>query len=136
MGLPQCPGGTGGSAENSAQDDDCRSNIPMLFAERWASVMEEYATRYGDSVKGWWVDGCYSYFNYTDRKLQPYHTAVKRGNPQAMVAFNPGANYFPIGGCPVCAGLDSPMTDCYSAWDDFTNGEADWCVLPHHITAP
>ena len=37
----------------------CRSNIPELFAQRWGSVLKEYAVRYGDKVKGWWVDGCY-----------------------------------------------------------------------------
>ena len=34
----------------------CRSNIPELFAQRWGSVLQEYAVRYGDKVKGWWVD--------------------------------------------------------------------------------
>ena len=35
------------------------------FIEKWASVLEEYAVRYGDKVKGWWIDGCYDYFGYT-----------------------------------------------------------------------
>lgn len=47
MGLPGCP------ADADSTGGDCRSNIPLLFAQRWASVMEEYAVRFGDSVKGW-----------------------------------------------------------------------------------
>jgi hypothetical protein len=27
------------------------------FVEKWAAVLEEYAVRYGDRVKGWWIDG-------------------------------------------------------------------------------
>lgn len=49
MGLPGCPG----DINTDSISGDCRSNIPMLFAERWASVMEEYAVRFGDTVKGW-----------------------------------------------------------------------------------
>ena len=50
-----------------------RSNVPFLFTQRWGAVLQEYAVRYGDKVAGWWVDGCYTYFNYSDAKLQPYH---------------------------------------------------------------
>ena len=41
-----------------------------------------------------------------------------------MMAFNGGANYFPIGRCPACPSLDGPMDKCYSRWQDYTNGEA------------
>ncbi len=27
---------------------------------KYASVLEEYAMRYGENVKGWWIDGCYA----------------------------------------------------------------------------
>ncbi|MBO7404834.1 MAG: hypothetical protein J6V24_07710 [Clostridia bacterium] len=61
------------------------------FVRRWASVLEEYAVRYGDKVKAWWIDGCYrDYFRYTDALMEPYCAAVKRGNPEALVAMNNG----------------------------------------------
>jgi alpha-L-fucosidase len=61
------------------------------FVEKWASVLEEYAVRYGDKVKGWWVDGCYkNAFNYTDELLSLYYKACKKGNPNALVALNNG----------------------------------------------
>ena len=61
------------------------------FVRRWASVLEEYAVRYGDKVKAWWIDGCYrDYFRYTDALMEPYYAAVKRGNPEALVAMNNG----------------------------------------------
>lgn len=59
--------------------------------EKWAAVLEEYAVRYGDRVKGWWIDGCYrDYFKYTDELLEPYYKAVKKGNPEALAAMNNG----------------------------------------------
>jgi len=65
--------------------------IGRTFVENWASVLEEYAVRYGNKVKGWWVDGCYRLdFGYTDDLLSAYAKAVKRGNPNALVAFNDG----------------------------------------------
>ena len=47
--MPKCP-----------SDPNCRNDVPLLFVQRWASVLEEYATRYQDKVSGWWIDGCYA----------------------------------------------------------------------------
>jgi hypothetical protein len=117
MGMPLCP--------NAKGQPDCRSNVPLLFAQQWASVLEEYAVRYGSKVEGWWVDGCYKYFNYTDEKLWPYHVAIKKGNPDAMAAFNTGVTH-PISAHKRCTGpLTSPVGGCYSRWEDITNGESD-----------
>lgn len=69
--------------------------VSMEFVKNWASVMEEYALRYGDKVKGWWFDGCYrSSFGYTDELLGQYYLAVKAGNPNAVVAFNDGVSSY------------------------------------------
>ncbi len=67
-----------------------RQNVSLAFSEAWAAVMEEYAVRYGDGVKGWWIDGCYDYFGYDNEKLAPYYNAAKRGNPAALIAMNNG----------------------------------------------
>jgi len=66
------------------------------FVENWASVLGEYATRYADKVKGWWVDGCYrTAFGYDDELLAIYDRAIKNGNPLALTAYNDGVkNYF------------------------------------------
>ena len=61
------------------------------FVEKWASVLEEYAVRYGDRVRGWWIDGCYAgYLRYTEELLEPYAKAVRKGNPDAAIALNNG----------------------------------------------
>lgn len=84
-------------------------NMNEKFVKNWASVLEEYAVRYGDKVKGWWIDGCYDYFGYTNELLMHYKKAIEKGNPDAIVAFNNGA----------LGGFDF-------GWevDDFTCGEA------------
>jgi hypothetical protein len=65
--------------------------IPMAWTEKWAQVLECCARRYGTKVKGWWIDGCYSQdadFGYTPEKLRLYEQAIRKGNPDAIVAFN------------------------------------------------
>lgn len=68
-----------------------RKNVTMDFVLKWASVLREYALRYGDKVKGWWIDGCYrDAFGYNDELLEPYWAACKEGNPGCIVAMNDG----------------------------------------------
>jgi hypothetical protein len=93
-----------------------RSSVPLLFAQRWGEVLGEYAARYAGRVSGWWVDGCYTYFNYSDAKLAPYAAAARAGNPQALLAFNQGVRH--------------PISR-YSALEDYTCGESnDFSELP------
>lgn len=68
-----------------------RINISRDFVDKWAAVLREYAVRYGQSVRGWWIDGCYKdAFGYTDDLLELYWQACKAGNPDCIVALNNG----------------------------------------------
>ena len=68
-----------------------RGTVTMDFVQKWSSVLEEYAVRYGDKIKAWWLDGMYAdYFGYTQELMEPYYQAIKMGNPNALVAFNNG----------------------------------------------
>ncbi len=70
---------------------DPRGQVTMDFVEKWASVLREYAVRYGDKIKAWWIDGCYEEaFGYTPQLLKPYYDACKAGNPDCLVAMNNG----------------------------------------------
>ncbi len=76
-------GFTGSAGEGRHVDRD--------FCEKWASVASEYAERYGSLVKAWWMDGFYEdFFGYTNELRGIYHKAIKKGNPDAAVAFNNG----------------------------------------------
>lgn len=68
--------------------------VDRQFVENWAAVMEEYAVRYGDLVKGWWVDGCYAHLGYDNELLSLYYNAMKKGNPEVLGAFNSGTASF------------------------------------------
>jgi alpha-L-fucosidase len=62
------------------------------FAQKWAQVIEAWSTRYGDKVAGWWFDGSYPWCDFDDGIAKGYAAAVKKGNPKAVVAFNPGVS--------------------------------------------
>ncbi len=64
--------------------------IDVAFARRWAEVIHEWSARYGDRLAGWWFDGGYLHVGFNDEIAAIYADAVKRGNPQAIVTFNPG----------------------------------------------
>ncbi len=64
--------------------------IDVEFAKKWANVFQEWSDRYGTKVSGWWVDGCYEWVHFNDEIGQIYVDALKHGNPQAVVALNPG----------------------------------------------
>lgn len=78
------------------------------YVEKWASVAREYAERYGDKVAGWWVDGSYPFIGYDESMLEIMARALKAGNPNRIIAFNPGV-------------LESVRA--YSQHEDYTCGE-------------
>ncbi len=64
--------------------------ITIEFARRWSQVIYEWSSRYKDKVAGWWFDGGYQHIRFNDDIARIYSDAVKRGNPRAIVTFNPG----------------------------------------------
>lgn len=76
-------------------EDNVRSQKNVLlnidgerFVRDWSGVLREFAVRYGDKIKAWWLDSCYSYSGYTEELLKYYHDAIKAGNPDALIGFN------------------------------------------------
>ena len=96
-------------------ENDIWGRVNRSFVENWASVLEEYAVRYGDLVKGWWVDGCYAHLGYNNELLSIYYNAIKKGNPNALAAFNSGTASF------VNDGDDTPVK--WFENESFTCGE-------------
>ena len=84
------------------------------FQRNWESVIREWSLRWGRSVAGWWVDGCYfadQMYRFDDEpNFASFAQAMKAGNPQAIVAFNPGVRV------PVV---------CHAKFDDYTAGEVN-----------
>jgi hypothetical protein len=106
--------------------------VTRPFVEKWASVLAEYSERYGDKVRGWWIDGCYKvHFKYTDELLDLLYRACKSGNPSALVSCNNG--------------VGKTLEACLP-YEDFLSGEQnDFVLIPEarfygeaqaHILAP
>ncbi|MEI8197692.1 MAG: alpha-L-fucosidase [Phycisphaerae bacterium] len=64
--------------------------LDLALAEKWGQVIREWSVRYGDKAAGWWFDGGYEHIGFNDEMAAVYAQAVKQGNPQAIVTFNPG----------------------------------------------
>ncbi|CAG7615470.1 alpha-L-fucosidase [Paenibacillus allorhizosphaerae] len=64
------------------------------FQNNWEAVITEWSLRWGNKVSGWWIDGCYfadEMYRHPDApNFQSFTAALKAGNPDSIVAFNPG----------------------------------------------
>ena len=90
------------------------------YVDKWVSVMEEYALRYGDRVFAWWLDGCYEHLYETpeirDKYLAKFKAAARAGNPDALITFNAGYSFsWQKRGKPFSS----------TSVEDFTPGEED-----------
>ena len=91
--------GNGPSSDPKAsQSLGCTAPVTKKWAETWGSVVAEYGNRYGDKIKGWWVDGCYykhGNLKWTDDNLGILAKALKAGNPKRIITLNPGVELGP-----------------------------------------
>lgn len=83
------------------------------------AVYKEFSLRYGDKAAGWWVDGVWLKEYKDAPQREEWFTAIanalRAGNPNALVAFNPGVG----------------QMICYSGQNDYVAGESnDLSVLP------
>jgi len=82
------------------------------FQKNWEAVTREWSLRWGKKVRGWWIDGCYfadEMYRFPDEpNFESYAASMKAGNPDSIVAFNPG--------------VLTPVI-CHSEFEDYTAGE-------------
>jgi alpha-L-fucosidase len=64
------------------------------FQIKWELVIRDWSTRWGDKVVGWWFDGCYwpnAMYRFEETpNFASFAAAARAGNPDSVVAFNPG----------------------------------------------
>lgn len=88
------------------------------FQRKWESVIREWSLRWGELVKGWWIDGCYPDINrimyqHADTpNFGSFAAAMRAGNPRSLVAWNPG--------------VADPELISAAAEEDYTAGECEW----------
>jgi len=82
------------------------------FQRNWEAVIREWSLRWGTGCHGWWVDGAYAadvlYRSPDEPNFASFAAAAKAGNPNSLIAFNPGVKV------PVI---------CHSEYEDYTAGE-------------
>ncbi len=96
------------SADPAFFDYDCAKSYgsadgkitPGLITKN-AEMLEEYSCRYGDLIKGWWIDGCSPSLGCTDELVEPLYHACKAGNRAALVSFNRGMKNVIAKSCPI-----------------------------------
>ena len=67
------------------------------FQRKWEAIIREWSIQWGDKVTGWWFDGCYfphaMYLHPDPPNFASFAAAARAGNPDSVVAFNPGVRY-------------------------------------------
>ena len=66
----------------------------LEFQKKWEEIIREWSTRWEKKIAGWWFDGCYWPNTMYRSSEAPNFACVARaawaGNPESIVAFNPG----------------------------------------------
>ncbi|NLB54953.1 MAG: hypothetical protein GX811_04170 [Lentisphaerae bacterium] len=82
------------------------------FQQIWEEISLDWAERFGKKIKGWWVDGTFAAeYRYPEDEVPNFRTyadVLRTGNPDALIAFNPGVRI------PVIH---------YTDYEDYTAGE-------------
>jgi len=82
------------------------------FQRKWEAVIREWSLRWKTDVSGWWIDGCYfadQMYRFDDEpNFASFTAALRAGNPDAIVTFNPGVRV------PV---------EVHTKYEDYTAGE-------------
>ncbi|KAJ6436877.1 ricin-type beta-trefoil lectin domain protein [Purpureocillium lavendulum] len=97
------------------------------YQQNWIRILTQWSRQWGTKVDGWWVDGAFRDGNIKSTQPSPYPNlasyytaaagAVRAGNPNALVALNPGNwKLVPISDQPV---------------SDFTPGETGMQAWPN-----
>ena len=93
----------------------------VSFQHKWEAVIRDWSLRWGEKVRGWVIDGCYfpdeMYQHADEPNFFSFAAAMRAGNPNSIVAFNPG--------------LAMPIVSLSEA-EDFTFGEVDGALYVGH----
>jgi len=94
------------------------------FQRHWEAIVREWSLRWGTHVAGWWIDGAYfpdQMYRFPDPpNFASFAAALRAGNPEAIVAFNPGVRV------PVIV---------HTSKEDYTAGEVNLPQLPKAVGA-
>jgi len=108
------------------------------FQRKWEAVIREWSDRWGAGVKGWWVDGCYfideMYRHSDEPNFASFAAAMRSGNPDSIVAFNPGLYNPPIAATPEEDYTAGEITKLFPVTSDAYIMNKGQPVLSHVLT--
>ncbi len=108
----------------SAEDGQRTDSRLSEFQRNWEAIVGEWSERWGCNVRGWWFDGVYCadlmYRHADEPNFASFARAARRGNPDSILAWNPGVVY------PV-------WPSCMDAEEDYLAGEVN---EPERIDSP
>jgi len=105
------------------------------FQLKWEAVVREWSLRWGREVWGWWIDGCYfadeMYRNPRPPNFKSFAEALTAGNPDALVAFNPGQKFPMVSHSEhedytAGEGSDHSFALCQGRWVEYNKHAAQW----------
>lgn len=106
---------------------------------KWEAITREWTTRWGKRIHGWWIDGCYfadEMYRHPDApNFASFTAALKAGNPDALVAYNPGVIVPLISHTEhedyTAGEVDLPLAECNGPWVERNGHKARFHVLTH-----
>lgn len=108
----------------SAEDGQRTDSRLSEFQRNWEAIVGEWSERWGSNVRGWWFDGVYCadlmYRHADEPNFASFARAARRGNPDSILAWNPGVLY-PL------------WPSCMDAEEDYIAGEVN---EPERIDSP
>jgi alpha-L-fucosidase len=108
------PAGAPGGEPNAVRALDYQRgpNRNREFQIKWEAIIRDWSKSWGTNIAGWWFDGCYwpnaMYRSATPPNFASFAAAARAGNPNAVVAFNPGV-------------VDRALS--VTPYEDYTGGE-------------
>ncbi|MCX5637037.1 MAG: alpha-L-fucosidase [Planctomycetota bacterium] len=109
------------------------------FQQNWEAIIREWSLRWGKHVAGWWIDGCY-FANEMYRFSEPpnfasFAAALKAGNPDAIIAFNPGVKN-PIAAHTehedyTAGEISQEIPICHDRWVEYNGKEIQYHLMSY-----
>ncbi|MBO7725081.1 MAG: hypothetical protein J6S40_01305, partial [Thermoguttaceae bacterium] len=98
-----------------------RQALTPELAQKWAEALRYWSALYGEKVFAWRVEGCRAELGFGEETAALFRDALRSGNPNALVTFDPGE------GAPdwKCSDFTAGKTCGPPAADGFAAADAD-----------
>ncbi|MBN1349411.1 alpha-L-fucosidase [candidate division KSB1 bacterium] len=133
--LPSHSPQTDHKAMTGLSDVDQMQPAPQQFTRKWSDVIREWSLRYGSKVAGWWFDGAYNTAGWDDLNQaynwETWADACRAGNPESILAFNPGVENAFQKLCPQQDYTSGERNDFDSLPATSSEADLQWHVLSY-----